>query len=160
MHVFLRRNCRWLCWVQVIVIFAMTTASGASWQCLDGSRCALGCKMPHGITALVPTSASPTEAHCLRCPTASDSVQRLPRAGDLTSVCTAPYCVLRIADQLASSFSLRSRVDITPPNDVLASEPVDVTALEARVYEVVAPLEFFPQRFLRPHSGRAPPILL
>lgn len=158
MYALLRRNCRWLCWVQIFVIFAMTTASGASWQCRNGSPCALGCKMPHGIALRAPAPALPTEAHCSRCPPASASVQRSPQTSGLTCVCTTPYCVLQISDQPASF--LRDRVDITPPVAVLTPQPLAAAPLEATAFAVVAPLELFPQRFLRLHSGRAPPVLL
>jgi hypothetical protein len=158
MHTLLRHNLRWLGWVQVVAIFAMATASGAYCQCQNGSRYASICKMPHSIAvqASVPPPPSST-ARCSHCPQPSVSIPKASPRGPSVCSCTTAYCVLQIADQPASI--LWDRTYVTPPIALLVPLPAIVAHFEAPTFAVCAPPRYFPQRFLRPHSGRAPPKL-
>ena len=158
MNAFLRYNRRGMGWALTFAIFVMASASSASWQCLDGTPCAPDCKMLHSVVARASACAVPVAPHCSHCPTASVAVQSIAQAGGSSCSCTTPHCVLRSTDRPVSS--LQDRVDFPSPVAALTPLPVAVTPRATTTFSVVAPLEFFPQRFLRPHFGRAPPVLL
>ena len=143
----------------ILAFLVMALPSGASWQCMDGKPCDADCKMPHGATPRASDSVVSFEPHCSHCPT--DSVAALTSISykDSHCSCTTPQCVLRVFEHPASSLQEGMKVfapmlALSPPAIIVSPVAVE-TASIATTY-----LCFYPQRFLRPFSGRAPPTIL
>lgn len=142
-------------WLLTFVMLIMATASGASWQCLDGHACPPGCLMTKG-------SPAPAKRAC--CPTASVSCPLSPSAVHIAPVgtgehCSSSVCVLR----------LRARPDAAKHSvglhiaDLWFVLPVSISLPHC---SVVSPA-FFPDPVYpargggtSPASPRAPPSLL
>jgi hypothetical protein len=147
-------------WFLTLALLVMALpSSSASWQCLDGTPCPAVCLMKHRAKSAVSSCAPDSSGkHCQMCP--AGAVIRKNTASAPSS-CTSSTCVLRISERAAST--LQEGVKFFAP--LLAMPPPAYTVVSPLPVEpnalVTAPiLCFFPQRFLRPCLGRAPPVLL
>lgn len=146
-------------WLLTLALLVIALPSGASWQCQDGTPCPSDCKMHHGATPRASDSVVSFEPHCSRCPTGSVAALTSIGYEDSNCSCTAPQCLLRVSERPASSLQEGMKFFaqmLTLPLPVIIDSPFAVeTASIATIY-----LCFYPQRFLRPFSGRAPPTIL
>ncbi|HLK60964.1 MAG TPA: hypothetical protein VKU00_30650 [Chthonomonadaceae bacterium] len=151
-------NRRLMGWLLTLSLCVLTLPSGASWQCLNGTPCPLDCPMLRGASA--PGSAICTVApkgHCARCQSAPAVPTLVSISGKAT--CSSSPCVLRF--QSKPDTALSGKQLLTLPLLAMPPPPVSVlVSVETQVVPASSPLCFLPQRFLRPFSGRAPPILL
>lgn len=154
------QNRRGMSWLLIFVFLLMGTTSNGSWQCLDGKPCDIACKMHLG-ESIHPTASSGSElplcSHCLP----ATALMRSSASGNSDCSCSSPQCVLRVSEHPAST--LLEGVKFFAP--LLALPPPAITIVfpvTVKTTPVVATnyLCFYPQRFLRPTSGRAPPALL
>lgn len=148
-------------WLVVLALLMMTLPSGASWQCLNGTPCPANCPMLRDQKAVKALSCvSPATAHCSHCAPSSLATHVAGRQ-KLKSVCATPVCVLRYSSHPTSSLTHKQMLTLPllalPPP---APFPVALVCTEPTSLSVSAPLLFYPQRFLRPTSGRAPPVWL
>jgi hypothetical protein len=98
------------------------------------------------------STVEPAGEHCDQCLELC-SAPRMEAAG-----CAAAHCVLNPSDRQARSAPPRMSL---PQFDAARN----ASLLKLAFVETTAPgirssLDFLPQRFLRPHLGRAPPVLL
>lgn len=154
-------NRRGIGWLLTLALLVLTLPSGASWQCLDGTPCPHDCPMPHGTqtpsVAVSTTTQASTCIHCTACP--SNAAISLPQTPGKSTNCTTSQCVLRVSEQPVSV--VQSGVEIPAPLLALPPPPVVVCPVNVASTSNFTPyLCFYPQRFLRPFSGRAPPVLL
>ena len=152
-------NRKWVCLLVSMALLLVGTASGASWQCLDGKPCPLDCKMQHGGTPNATTSIATAPAHCSHCPSGTAPLQITNPLGRSGLACTTPQCVIRISDHPTSSLQDQAKfyplaLAMPPPIDQVTS-PTVIMVLAPTTY-----LGFYPQRFLRPFLGRGPPTTL
>lgn len=154
-------NKRWVSGLLAFALLLMAFPAGASWQCVTGTPCPPDCSMLHPASASRLSCAPASAAHCARCQKAATAVTALvqPSTGKAACCCSSP-CVLRTqakpAATLRSGLRLLLPLLALPP-PVAASVASTVTAAKVTY---TPPLDFFPERFLRPHLGRAPPVLL
>lgn len=152
----LKYNRRWIGLLLAMALVVLTLPSHASWQCLDGTRCPLNCPMLRAVPSDHNTCMLKMSVHCSMCTAHIAALSQKNR----TVHCTSLPCVLRVAEQPASS--LKNGVEIYVP--LLAMPPPALfTPPFVRISTdvVFSPLlPFYPQRFLRPNFGRAPPICL
>jgi hypothetical protein len=149
-------------WFLVLALLVMTLPSRASWQCLNGTPCPANCPMlswGHKTDTTL-NCASSAAAHCAHCTTGSFASSATGRR--LRSVCATPVCILRYSSQPTSSLSTQQMLTLPllalpPPS---SPSPVTIVLVTPVSVFVPAPLLFYPQRFLRPTSGRAPPVWL
>ena len=148
-----------------LALVFMALPSKATWQCLDGTPCALECAMqPLGkashinrVHVFKTDKAVAACSRCLSCPPIQATSTSLR---GLQSLCTSSTCVLRVSEHPASV--LQSGMEIHVPT--LALPPP--VSFEFQTTSTVTVAHFFsiefspPQRFLRPSVGRAPPVLL
>jgi hypothetical protein len=144
-------NRRWLAWILTIALLAASVVSNASWQCLDGKLCPSGCPMFRAASSHCSACAPKAE----RCPMCRPPVSLAPAAGSRVA-CTSASCVLRISERPAAR--LQGALQIVPA--LLPQPPPVVAELEPSAAPVVVPAEqdVFPERSLRPSSGRSPPV--
>lgn len=155
-------NRKWVGWLLTLTLLFLTLPSGAAWQCLDGTPCTSNCPMLQGshshnvsCKALTKNSCS----HCSLCtPAAATRVTISRHAASLS--CTSSKCVVKVSEHPAST--LQHGLDLPLP--LLALPPPAPAHLRSIVIEstfhITFPIRlcFYPQRFLRPASGRAPPV--
>ena len=154
-----QNNRKWLGWLLTIVMIVLALPSGASWQCLDGTACPSGCPMLQDSRSRMTSCKSPTGQHCALCAPRITAVVISLHHGDTLS-CTTPKCVVRVSERPAST--MQHGVEFHVP--LLALPPPARFAFVINEPSIPASfpirLPFFPQRFLRPASGRAPPVSL
>jgi hypothetical protein len=146
-------------WLLALALLVMTLPSGASWQCLNGTPCPANCPMLKSSTkASVQNCAAPAaSAHCSHCSAASPAAR--VTGNQHRVACTTPVCVLRYSSQ--PTISLTNKQILTLPLLALPPpSPVAAAPVKAASVPVPTTLSFYPQRFLRPTSGRAPPVWL
>lgn len=144
-------------WLLALALLVLAVPSGASWQCLNGTPCPSDCPMLRGIRTSLPQCAADAAVHCSRCHPAGPMISALSSHGQV--FCTTPQCVLRVNTKPAATLRQKQAV----PLPLLAlPPPAPVSVLTVAVATISCPtsLPFYPQRFLRPHFGRAPPVLL
>ena len=154
----------WVGWLLTLTLLFLTLPSGAAWQCLDGTPCPSNCPMLQGSRFPDVSSKSLTKSscsHCSHCTSAvSTRVTGLRR--DISLSCTSSKCVVRVSEHPAST--LQHGLDLPMP--LLALPPPAPAHLAFIILKssflITFPIRlcFYPQRFLRPVSGRAPPIFL
>lgn len=151
---------RWAGWLLTLALLVMAMPSGASWQCLNGTPCPNDCPMLHknNEASVQNCSMSSVAApHCSHCPTAPAVL--LPAHKTHGTTCTTPQCVVRVRPH--STISLADKQILTLPMLALPP-PSQVMAVPTASVGLSTPiaLVFYPQRFLRPCAGRAPPFRL
>jgi hypothetical protein len=159
MTVLFRYKRRWIGWLLTLAMVALTLSANASWQCLDGKPCDPACAMPHGLTSQPISAVETATSSCSHCPTAAASALASIQQNVSDCACTTPQCVLRVAERPAST--LQDGVKFFAPLLAMPPPAVLVSPVATETIAVFQPsLCFYPQRFLRPHFGRAPPVLL
>ena len=157
-------NRRLLPLLLVLSIVSMATASGASWQCLDGHKCPPGCTMLHESSS---SSEKPEAVHhacCLETPKAT-SGSSCPNRESLTGPklkkgCTSPTCVLRIMAKPDAAASPHVTV-LSPDVAVLVPlVPTSVITEETKALFVSSPRAPPRSGICRLLSSRAPPSLI
>lgn len=155
----LRQKRKWVSWLLMLTMMALTLSSSASWQCLDGKPCNTACAMPHGLTSQAVSAHDTATASCSHCPPVTVPVLTAMQQKGSDCVCTTPQCVLRVSERPASA--LQDGVKFFAPLLAMPPPMVFVFPVATEPLTVFQPsLCFYPQRFLRPHFGRAPPVLL
>ena len=153
-----QNNRRWIGWLLTLAMIVLAMPSGASWQCLDGTPCPANCPMLRESSSRTASCATPLGKHCSLCASRTAAVITSPYHGSALS-CTSPKCVVRVSERPAST--LQHGVEFHIPLFALPPpSPVRFTfAFSETIVQVSFPtrLYFYPQRFLRPASGRAPP---
>lgn len=135
----------------IVVLLFAATATGAAWQCLDGTPCAPGCRMMEHV------GQTPQAHSC--CPAAESLSLRSPRAGQCETACTSSPCVVRVKPKPEVLIQPHFQV----PAETSANLPSNITIVAVPVQPVyVATAEFHPPRdaLAGPHSPRSPPVLL
>ena len=152
-------NRKWVCWSLAIALLLMGTVSRASWQCLDGKPCDANCQMQHRIEGNMSVCTAPKSERCSYCHTTSMLTLAATQKGKSGCACTTPQCVMHVSDHPASS--LQNGVKwvsplwaLLPPVTAFAPISIKSASISTSI------LSFYPQRFLRILSGRAPPIVL
>ena len=147
-------------WLLALSVLVTGTASSASWQCLNGAACSSACPMLLRSSAPTIAGGSPCSmsavGHCAKCQTNIPAIHAVTTP--LSVNCSAP-CVLK-ADTRPAAALTQKQVVYAP---LLALPPpphVQVVPVQVVAVSTPPPICFYPQRFLRPHSGRAPPVLL
>lgn len=142
-------------WLLTFTLLILALPSDASWQCLNGTPCPQNCPLI-GQSAPVSQPGVQPVAHCAKChfaPTLAPPPGRETR-------CTSSPCILRIHTKPAASLS--AKIIHFPP--VLAlpppSTPISFFCSETAPVSFPLPFLFYPQRFLPPYVGRAPPVSL
>ena len=156
----LRYNRKWVSWLLMLTMMALTLSSSASWQCLDGKPCGTACAMPHGLTSQAVSADNATTSSCSHCPPAAAPVvsASIQQRGS-NCVCKTAQCVLRVSERPASA--LQDGVKFFVPLLAMPPPVVFVSPVATETVAVFSPSHcFYPQRFLRPHFGRAPPVSL
>jgi hypothetical protein len=150
------RNRRVFAWLLTLAFVWMMAAPGAAWQCPDGTPCPSDCPMLHARLKQFASCTVDSGKHCGFCP---EPVVLAPQ-GERMLPCTSPDCVLRLSERPETA--LQDRFAFTLPS--LALPPPLPALLEPAAVVPVAfsfpALVFYPQCFLRPHFGRAPPACL
>lgn len=143
----------WSLLLAVLTLFAATLPAEASWQCLNGRPCAKSCPMLHPASAAMSCCASTKAVHCSHC----SGAPKVFASHEVVSLCPFAQCVLRVQTKPDASLTGKS-VFVLPllalPPPVIGIAPPEEKALAVTF---ARPLPFYPQRFLRPHLGRAPP---
>ena len=149
-------------WASLLLAFAlviMALPAGASWQCLNGTPCLRGCPMLRVARSASPRHAASASERCSRCQNPVSSFHAAFTAGAAASVCGSS-CVLRAQTRPAAALSDKTTLilpllALPPPAPRFVFPPA-----KTAVISMPALILFFPQRFLRPASGRAPPVCL
>ncbi|HZP83288.1 MAG TPA: hypothetical protein VFB21_16720 [Chthonomonadaceae bacterium] len=140
-------------------LWLLAALPGASWQCLNGTPCPANCPMLRPAKGTVSACPLPGKAACLRCASAAPATGTCSvRSCGAASACTTSQCVLRQREGSVST--LQDRLALTAPAVALAPQPLVFPASRATQIYLPAALVFYPQRFLRPPPGRAPPLFL
>src|SRR5438552_2444220 len=148
-------NRRWISLAVTLAIFVAGTATGATWQCPDGKPCDANCKMLHIAASAVHAQVA-NEPLCSHCPPASTHCLTMSGVESSGCSCTTPHCVLRVSEKPSSS--LQEGPKLLAPLSALIPNIITVPQTEAASAPAPsAEFQFNPKRFLRPHSGRAPP---
>ena len=148
-------NRRLISWLLMLALFCVALPSGASWQCANGLPCPLDCPLLTGGTAKS-DCANVSPAHCAKCAAPSTSIA----VGKASRLCPLSQCQLRV--QTKPDAALTHKHLFTLPLLALpppAQPQFTVYSADRIAFSCPLPLAFFPQRFLRPYSGRAPPAL-
>lgn len=154
-----RYNRKWVSWLLMLTMMALTLSSSASWQCLDGKLCDTACAMPHGLMSQTVSAADTATSLCSHCPPATTPVLTSIQQNGSDCACTTPQCVLRVSERPASA--LQDGVKFFAPLLALPPPMAFVSPVATETVAVFSPsFCFYPQRFLRPHFGRAPPVRL
>lgn len=158
MNVRLNHNRRMVSLFLTMVMLIVGSASNASWACADGKPCAPDCRMLHGAPADAASHTSDLP-HCAHCASQSASTHLTGSVGGKDCSCSTPRCVLRFSDRPVSSVQQLIAAPIL--DAVVLPTPIEIGVATPTTSGIVAPkLSFFPQHFLRLHSGRAPPASL
>jgi hypothetical protein len=150
-------NQRLTAWLLTLTLLLVALPSGASWQCLDGTPCPPDCPMLAKNRTEKPSCQGTKSSHCEACPTAPVVI---PQQQTL-AVCPLSQCVLKV--QAQPEVALNDKIVFYFPLLALPPPVLELTADSVSDTDTVSyhpPLDFYPQRFLRPCLGRAPPILL
>lgn len=163
----LRHNRRGIAWLLSVAFVLMATASGTSWQCLDGHPCPPGCTMQHLGEHAQETRASALPAccqpqqnakasaeHCALCSTARATNTRV------TEACTSSICVLRIKAKPDLTAPVHLLFLFDSPAILLPGPAPLLVAQETDVLAFGSPRAPPERRVLRLTSPRAPPVLL
>jgi hypothetical protein len=155
----LKDNRKWAGWLLTLALLVMAMPSGAAWQCLSGTPCPNDCPMLHNENAAAGQSDSLSRvpaSHCSDCPTVPVA---LTTHKSHETINTTPQCVLRVP--FHSTVSLAEKQILTLPMLALPP-PFQVMAVPTASVRLSTPtaLVFYPQCFLRPYAGRAPPFRL
>jgi hypothetical protein len=150
------QNRRWAGWLLTLAFVFMTLPAHFGWQCLDGTPCPVKCPMGRNVSSPTTAQIKPAESECMRCHSASNAIVVTPPASETLSTMT---CVLKADTQPVVTLVERTHfilplLALPPPQ----REPVVVSV--STPLTLPETLFFLPQRFLRPQSGRAPPIHL
>jgi hypothetical protein len=140
-------------------LWLLAALPAASWQCLNGTPCPTNCPMLRPAKGAASACALPEKAACPRC--ASAALTRgtcAVRSCNAASACTTSQCVLRQNEGPVSS--LQNRMIVPATAVLLSPQPLMLPHIWATVVHLPEALVFYPQRFLRPPPGRAPPVLL
>lgn len=153
----MQNNRRWIGWLLTLATIVLAMPPGASWQCLDGTPCPSNCPMLWASRSHMASCAAPSGMHCSLCAPRATVARQPYRRGSAMS-CTSPKCVARVSERPVST--LQQGVEFHVPLLALPPPPVHFTFV---VNETTIPVSFpirlffYPQCFLRPASGRAPP---
>ena len=152
-------------WLLSAAFILMNTASGASWQCLDGHACPPGCTMQHiGTSSKGSTSIhacclrqmnpNAVSLHCALCSSAS------PQHSRIKERCTSPVCVLHIqAKPDISTHSQFHFIDDAAVIPLQLQPQVDIP-IETITLSYGSPRAPPDRLVLLPSSPRAPPVCL
>ncbi len=153
-----QNNRRWIGWLLTLAMVVLALPSGASWQCLDGTPCPANCPMLRASSSRTASCATSSGKHCSLCTPRAAALITSPHHGSAIA-CTSPKCVVRVSERPASTLQQGVKFHVPllalpPPAPVqftfVISETTLLISFPIRLY-------FYPQRFLRPASGRAPP---
>lgn len=137
----------------------MAFPSGASWRCVNGTPCLMNCPTLRGVGGAGGHAAGSAPVSCSHCRGAALSAPAATFAGVFAIVCSS-HCVLNVNTHPAMALS--DKTTLTLP--LLALPPpasaVSIFALATASLSSPEDIPFFPQRSLRPASGRAPPVCL
>lgn len=153
-------NRRFWGWLLSLALLVMALPSHAIWQCLDGTPCPLTCPTLRGSNPSAATQhqATPVASNCIRCHSAPVAIFQVSPETEV--ICKTTTCVLRAQTQPAATLAGESVIilpllALPPPCFIFA-----VVASPSAYIPCTGLLFFLPQRFLRPHPGRAPPSCL
>jgi len=162
----IQNNRRWIGWLLTLTLLFLALPSGAAWQCLDGTPCPFNCPMLQHSSSDTIACATLAGTPCSRCshctPAASYSSVTSTKSFTHHSTslsCTSSKCVVKVSERPAST--LQQGIEWHMP---LLALPPPPARLPFIVCIAVSPvsfqnrLSFYPQRFLRSASDRAPPI--
>jgi|GEM_PF-5640093 len=143
-------NRRTVALLLTLILSVLTLGNGGTWTCPDGTPCPPDCPLLYPQTAKTASAV-----HCSQCPMPGETAV----AQSVASVrCPSKHCSLSIKNAPLTSLQERTThfyiAAILPDIPTVFAPETKIAVYETR------PLDFFPQRFLRSHYGRAPPILL
>ncbi len=148
-----RHNRRVAAWLLVWALLLMSGSFQVSWQCLNGTLCPGGLPMHVLSAAAAHSSLVAPSAACPHCE------KRTAPSAHRSSRLETASCVLR-----DSGLPIAARIEIAPTLFLPAAVIPRAPALPALTVGVPLfapePFAFSPAQFLRPHPGRAPPVLL
>lgn len=150
-------NLRWVSSLLALAILLVSSVSGASWQCLDGSPCPMSHHRVQTATAPAPIrQLLDSGQKCSHCQGGASGVRTHTRS---TACATTPHCVLR-ASRLPGASLQTPQIAFT---DLLALQPTNLLYVVTTGSHLnVPPAEPSTPSLLcwQQPASRAPPTLL
>src|SRR5438046_1359337 len=87
-----RHNLRGVNFFLALTLILVASASGAAWECLDGTPCSMHHPMPLQAAAQAHPDPVNIQPHCSHCP---EEKQAVRAQAAVQRNLTAPHCVLR-----------------------------------------------------------------